>query len=201
MRTERVLMRKFLLFLLLSIFVVVFNACAQPSPPPTAPQPEFTTTATVRDIMESVVDPAADVVWGAVETIVSAKGIEEKYPRNDEEWQVVRNNAIILLEASNLLKIPGRAVARSGETSENPGIELSPEQVQALIDKDRASWNKYAQALHDATLEALKTIDAKSAEGLLNTGDGIYQACESCHKHYWYPDDKVPPAPSEKSSN
>ena len=194
-------MRKYRPLALLSLFVFLVGACVQASPPPATPQPEFTTTATVRDIMESVIDPAADVVWGAVETTVSAKGVEEKFPRNDEEWQIVRNSAITLLEASNLLKIPGRAIAKPGETSENPGIELSPEQVQALIDKDRVSWNNYAQALHDATLEALKTIDSKSPEGLLNTGDGIYQACEKCHMQYWYPDDKVPPPPSEKSSN
>jgi hypothetical protein len=194
-------MRKHFQSALLAFALFLFCACAPNSPAPVPPQPEFTTTATVRDIMASVVDPAADVVWGAVETTVSAKGVEEKFPRNDEEWRVVRNNAIILLEAANLLKIPGRPVAKPGETSENPGIELTPEEVQALIDKDRTSWNNYAQALHDATLEALKTIDAKSPEGVLNTGDGIYQACEKCHMHYWYPNEKGPPPISEKSSN
>jgi hypothetical protein len=198
--TERIAMPK---YLLLPLILLVCSACAQQqTPPAAAPEPKFETTATVRDIMDSIVDPSADVVWGAVETIVSAKGVEERFPRNDEEWLHVRRNAIMLIEASNLLKIPGRAVAKPGEKPENPGIELDPEQIHELIQKDRASWNNYAQALHDATVDALKSIDAKDAEGLLNMGDGIYQACEKCHMQYWYPDDKVPGAPTiQKGSN
>lgn len=195
-------MRKYLLLTVMSIFVLLIGACAQQTTePPAQTQPQYQTTATVRDIMDSVVDPAADVVWGAVETIVSAKGVEERFPRNDEEWRNVRRSAIVLLEAGNLLKIPGRSVAKPGEKSENPGIELAPEKIQELVDKDRTSWNNYAQALHDATLDALKTIDAKDPEGLLNSGDGIYQACEKCHMHYWYPEDRVPGQPGEKSGN
>lgn len=189
-------MRECLLLSLLTMSILLLTACAEQQSQPAAPQPQYQTTATVRDIMDSVVDPAADVVWGAVETIVSAKGVEEKFPRNDEEWQNVRRSAIMLLESSNLLKIPGRAVAQPGEKPDNPGIELAPEQISELIEKDRASWNNYAQALHDATKQVLKTIEAKDAEGLLNMGDGIYQACEKCHMHYWYPEDRAPGAPT-----
>jgi hypothetical protein len=183
--------------------LLVCAACVQQQPTPAAePQPKYETTATVRDIMDSIVDPSADVVWGAVETIVSAAGVEERYPKTDEEWLHVRRNAIMLIEASNLLKIPGRAVAKPGEKAENQGIELNPEQIHELIQKDRASWNNYAQALHDATVDALKSIDAKDKEALLNMGDGIYQACEMCHMQYWYPDDKRPSAPTiEKGGN
>ena len=38
------------------------------------PQPAFRPTATVKDIMASIVDPEADVLWNAVATIVSADG-------------------------------------------------------------------------------------------------------------------------------
>src|SRR5262249_59743191 len=108
---------------------------------------------------------------------------------------------VMLREATNLLQMPGRKVARAGEKSENPDVELGPEQIEVLINKDRVSWNKYAQGLHDATLAAFKAIEAKDAEELLNTGDGIDTACENCHKHYWYPDEKLPPPVSEKSGN
>jgi redox-regulated HSP33 family molecular chaperone len=44
-------------------------------------------------------------------------------------------------------------------------------------------------------MDYLKAIEAKDAEGLLNTSDRIDTACENCHKHYWYPDEKPAAAP------
>src|SRR5678815_5205302 len=108
----------------------------------------------------------------------SAKGVEEKQPHTDEEWKEVRRKAIALMEATNLLQMPGRKVAKPGEKADDPKVELGPEQIQALIDKDRGAFNKFAQALHDATMESFKAIDAKDAEGVLNTGDKIDTACE-----------------------
>ena len=140
--------------------------------------------------MDSIVDPGADGIWGAVETVVSAKGVEEKQPHTDEEWKEVRRKAIMLLEATNLLQMPGRHVAKAGEKADDPKVELAPEQIEGMINKDRAQWVKFATALHEATMLSFKAIEAKNAEELLNTGDKIDTACENCHKQYWYPDEK-----------
>jgi len=43
--------------------------------------PEYRLTATAKDIMDSFVDPGSDYIWDSVETVFSAKGIEEKYPQ------------------------------------------------------------------------------------------------------------------------
>ena len=88
-------------------------------------RPEYSTTATIKDIMDSIVDPGADGIWGAVETVVSAKGVEEKQPHTDEEWKEVRRKAIMLLEATNLLQMPGRHVAKPGEKADDPKVELA----------------------------------------------------------------------------
>jgi hypothetical protein len=144
----------------------------------------------VKDLMDSVVDPNADFIWNSIATTVSAAGIEEKAPKTDEEWKEVRRHAISLLEASNLLLVPERHVAQSGEKSENPGIELSPEEIEVLINKDRAEWTKLALTLHDAVMPSLKAIDEKSPERLLEAGDTIDRACEGCHLRYWYPNDQ-----------
>jgi hypothetical protein len=165
------------------------------------PQPDLRPTATVKDIMDALVDPGSDYLWDSVETIVSAKGTEEKAPHTDEEWKEVRNHAIMLLEATNLLQVPGRHVAKSGEKADDPSVELSPEQIEDLINKDRSSWIKYAHGLHDATMEAFKAIEKKDAEGLLDAGDGIDNACEKCHLQYWYPNERKPEsAPSQRKS-
>jgi hypothetical protein len=184
---------------LLSVLVLC-NSCSRQQPqPPAEQQAEYRTTATVKDLMDSIVDPGSDYLWDAVETTVSAKGVEEKYPKTDEEWKQVRRHAIMLLEATNLLQIPGRHVARPGEKADDPKVELAPEQIEELINKDRASWINYAHGLHDATLAAFKSIEAKDKDGLLDAGNGIDQACEKCHLQYWYPNENKPEAaPSQK---
>jgi hypothetical protein len=182
--------------------LVLIAACQKPSettaaaPAPASPPPEYVPTATVKDLMQSVVDPNADVVWLAVTTVQSAKGTLETRPRNDEEWTKVRHGAIALTEASNLLMVPGRHVARPGEKSETPGVELEPSEMEVLINKDLGAWRKRAHGLHEAGLAALQAIDAKDADKLFEVGEQIDRACEACHLQYWYPNEKIPPVPT-----
>lgn len=160
-------------------------------------QPEYTPTATIKDIMDSIIDPSADVVWNSVATTVSAAGIEEKAPQTDEEWADVRRGAIRLVEAPNLLMLPGRHVARPGEKSESPGIELEPEEMEAHINQDREAWNRRAKALHDVSLEMLNAIEGKNIEKMLEIGDRLDKTCENCHLQYWYPNQVLPPGYKE----
>jgi len=148
---------------------------------------DFRTTATIKDIMDSVVDPSADYIWDSVSTIVTRKGIDERRPRTDMEWKEVRRRAIALVEATNLLIMDGRKVAKPGEKSENPEVELGPDDIQGLIDADHASLVKFAHGLHDAGMKALAAIDKKDADALSDSGEAIDEACEQCHLKYWYP--------------
>ena len=83
-------------FLLLSAVIfagVLFtvSACqSAPQPPAAASQPApetpvYQPTATIKDIMMSIVDPNADVVWLSVTTVQSAKGTVDTAPKTDEE--------------------------------------------------------------------------------------------------------------------
>src|SRR5712671_4812765 len=149
-------MRCLLWILIASVPVLLLTGCQGRNV-----EPDYQPTATVKDIMDSMVDPVADVLWNSVATVISATGTEEKAPHTDEEWAAVRRSAITLMEATNLLRMQGRKVAKHGEKSENPKIELEPEEIQALIDQDRAAWNRLARGLHDAGDEALKAIESK----------------------------------------
>jgi hypothetical protein len=169
---------------------------AAPAPAPAPAQPEYTPTATIKDIMLSIVDPNADVVWGSVTTVQSAKGTLDTSPKNDEEWKKVRQGAIALTEASNLLVMPGRHVAAPGEKSETPGVELEPSEMEGLINKDRASWEMRAKKLHEAGVAVLQAIDAKDSQKVFEVGEQIEQACENCHRQYWYPNEQIPPVPA-----
>ena len=182
-----------------SLFLV--SACqsksAASSTAAALPPPEYMPTATVKDIMLSIVDPNADVVWLSVTTVQSAKGTEENAPKTDEDWTKVRHGAVSLMEAANLLMIPGRHVARPHEKSETPGVELEPAEMEVLINKDLGAWRMRAKALHDAGAATLQAIESKDPQKVFELGEQIEQACENCHKQYWYPNEKIPPVPTE----
>jgi cytochrome c556 len=195
-------MKKLRFVTMTTLLAVLSISCAQQQQQSQSqPQAEYRPTATIKDIMDSMVDPGSDYIWDAVETTVSAKGVEEKAPHTDEEWKEVRRHAIMLIEATNLLQIPGRHVAQAGEKADDPKVELAPEQIEDMINKDRAAWIKFAHGLHDASIEALKAADAKDKDKLLDIGNGIDEACEKCHLQYWYPNERKPEsAPSEKDA-
>jgi cytochrome c556 len=161
-----------------------------------APEPEYRLTATIKDIMDSLVDPSADTIWDSIVTTISAAGIEEKAPHTDEEWLDLRRSAIRLVEATNLLQMPGRHVAQPGEKAENPNVELGPEEIERRINADRAQWITLAHGLHDAAMGALRATDAKNVPALFEAGDKLDGACERCHQKYWYPPDANHLAPS-----
>ena len=175
-------MRNHPALLMCSILILGCVACA-----PRQPGPEYRTNLTIKGIMENIVDPSADYIWQSVSTEQTLKGTIERAPHTDEDWTQERSRAIILMEASNLLQMPGRRVAPEGDKSENPGIEETPEAIQELIDKDRASWIKHAHGLYDAAEILLKAAEAKDAAAIENAGEGLDKACENCHQQYWYP--------------
>ena len=183
-----------------SLLLLSIVACRQvaqaPTPAQASAQPEYTTEATIKDLMLGLIDTSADVVWLSVTTTVSDKGIVEVRPQNDEQWEEVRYGALRLAEASNLLMIPGRKVARPGEKSVAPGVELEPEEMDVLIGKDRPGWNKRAKALHDAAMLAVRAAESHDADKIFEVGETIEHACEGCHRQYWYPNEQIPELPT-----
>ena len=178
------------------VFCLALIAACQSQAPAAPPAPTYLPTATIKDLMLSIVDPSADVVWLSVTTIVDEKGLVETVPKTDEEWKKVRHGAIALAEAANLLKMPGRRVAQPGEKSETPGVELEPEEMDVLIAKDRAAWNERATHLHDAAIDVIAAIDAKDGNKVFELGEKIEETCENCHKQYWYPNEVIPQLPA-----
>ena len=182
--------------------------------------------------MDGMIDPAADVLWDSVAYIATPKGIEDRQPRTDDEWKTVRNSAITLIEAANLLSMPGRRVdavhppadatrlptaqaapstratqlvrtasdvttaptapANAINDAPPPLGELSHAEIQQRIDATHDAFAQFARNLQDAGLKALAAITAKDAQGLMDAGGIIDEACEACHVTYWYPNQKRP---------
>jgi len=123
-------------------------------------QPPVQPIATVKQLMDSTVHPAAEVIFESVGSIITIKGTEEIRPANDEEWSEVRRSAMTLAEAGNLLMLGNRP-----------------------WDKD--FWFENARLLTDAAMVAWRAADAKNAEALFDAGGQVYEVCQRCHEHYW----------------
>jgi len=154
-----------------------------------------TLVGTVKEIMQGIVDPSADVVWESVATNITAAGVEDKAPKTDDEWAVVQHSALMLAEAANLLKMEGRAIARPDDANTKSGPdapELTPAEIQVKVARDWSLWVKYANGLQDIAVKAWRVTNARDVNGVLEVGDDLDKACENCHLQYWYPDDKKP---------
>ena len=172
-----------------AVTAIVVTACST-GPPDSSPPAGFRPTASVQDLMLSIVDPAADTIWESVATIVTHEGIEERRPRTEEDWEALRHEAVRLVETSNLLLMDGRDIARPGFRSEHPGIELEPEEIQALIDDDPESWKRLVGDFYRAAATMLSAVENRDADRLFDEGGPLNETCERCHQHYWYPGDK-----------
>src|ERR1700733_3345958 len=87
MTPERSIVRICLSFPLVAFFVV---ACAQVPPPPRVP--ELLRPATIKDIMDSMVNPSGDFVFESVQQIADEHGIRERAPQTNAEWEEVRSH-------------------------------------------------------------------------------------------------------------
>jgi cytochrome c556 len=170
---------------------------AQEAAAPASAMPPFINDTTVKEIMQNIVDTNADIVWLSVTTVASDKGLVETRPKTPEEWARVKAGAMTLAEAANLLMIPGRHVARAGQKSDTPGVELEPAEMEELINKDRPAFYEHAKALHHAAMLAADAADKKDADKVFEVGETIERACENCHRSYWYPNEKIPELPKQ----
>ena len=137
---------------------VLLAGCAA-LPPSTLDAPPFKPVVTVKQLMEWILDPAADVIWDSVKSIITENSTKEIEPRTDDEWATVRTGAATVAESGNLLMMQGRA--RGGQ-----------------------QWMAAAQRLIDTGNSALKAAEARDAGALLNAGGEIYDACIACHRRF-----------------
>jgi hypothetical protein len=178
--------------LLVLVLAAGLAACDSRQDPVT--ESPFRLTASIQEIMNSLVDPAADGIWDAFSTTATAAGTETRQPTTDEEWQVARHHAIALIEAGNLLLIDGRKVAQAGKPLDDagtPGLLTAPE-IEKTIAGDRAGFVKAVHALQNTGLAVLAAIDTKNPEAVFQAAGRIERNCEACHVKFWYPNAKGP---------
>jgi hypothetical protein len=172
---------------------------AVPALPPTPPAPPFQIKASIQELMDAVIDPAADALWDSVSITETVKGTVFHQPHTDEEWQEARRHAISLIEGANLLIMDGRTLVAPGSPVLDQGTSgvLSAEEGQKLFDSKHTTFVEFARALRDAGGQMLTSIDKKDSTGMMNAGAAMDGICESCHLTFWYPNQVIPPLPPD----
>ena len=136
------------------VLPILLASCA----PDAAEQP-FIVVASLPDLMNTVVDPAADVYWDAVGWIIDAGGTTEIRPESPEEWEAVRNAAYQVAESGNLMMMRGRAV-------------------------DEPEWTAFSEALISVGRRAIEAAEARDEQGVFDVGAELYAVCTGCHATY-----------------
>lgn len=127
----------------------------------TAPEAMYRPVANVKQTMDWILDPAADVIWDSAGFIITAEGETDLSPTTDEGWAQVRNSAAVVAETGNLLMMPDRVLG--------------------------SGWVAYAQALTAAGEVAMAAAEAQDPDALFDAGGQIYQVCRTCHEQFMVP--------------
>jgi hypothetical protein len=134
---------------------VLGTACAQPADDAS----RYLPVGDVQQLMQSVVEPAAEVYWDAVGVIVDEQGEHQMAPSTDEEWLAVRNAAYMVAESGNLMMMPGYAL-------------------------DDGAWMTMSRALVEVGQRAIEAADARSLDAVFDMGAEVYYVCTNCHATY-----------------
>jgi hypothetical protein len=179
--------------LVVAIAALAGATCSKPRAEPAADPArlwgDLKPVVSVKELMRDMLDPIADNIFDSVKVIETANGVEESLPRTDEDWEKIRVGATTIAEGAYLLKIR-RPFAPEGDLNNSTGpdaVELSPAQILAKVQQDPVEWNARIEALRNVGLEVLDLVKRRDAKELWDASDNLDQACENCHRSYWYP--------------
>jgi hypothetical protein len=123
------------------IFVAAIALAQSPAP--------FQPVGNMSQLMVDVIYPTSDAIFY----------VERAPPKNEQDWNVLRTNALTLAESGNLLMMGMRA-------------------------RDQGDWIKDSKMLVDAGNAAYKAARAKDLNAVIAVNDQLYAACVTCHQQY-----------------
>ena len=136
------------------VICALLAGCADaPEPPP------FAAVADSRQLMLSVIEPAAEVYWDAVGTVMDLEGTYEIEPRTAEEWETVVNAAYVIAESGNLLLMEERA-------------------------QGRPHWTAMSRSMIDMGRRAIEAAERRDPRAVFEVGGDVYLVCTGCHAVY-----------------
>lgn len=135
-------------------------ACSQSPAGRSASEPQINTDIPMSEFMGHFVDPAAFMYWKGSGVEITEAGERDLSPTTDEGWDVLVTGATMLIEAGNVLQLPGRTRA--------------PE----------ADWNKYARMLTERALIARAAAEKHDKQAVFDEGGRVYEVCVACHEQF-----------------
>jgi len=118
------------------------------------------TMLSVKDVMRHIINPAAESYWAHSGEVDDEKGVNDRIPTNDANWQINIDDAAQIAEAGNLLMMEGRARDPNGP------------------------WMRYAVALNKAGIAGMAAASAHDHDKTNDAGSAMYDACFGCHGRY-----------------
>jgi hypothetical protein len=152
-----------------SVGICLFVGCSAPANQPatsSAPPPQPVTQppaspqgppVSINAEMVSFVDHAAHALWDVER--------EGKAPKTDDDWAFAEDHATQLAAAGALIMLPGTGVNDKTLT-------------------EQPDWQKWARALSDAGMAAVKASQAKDLKALVAANGQLVDVCEGCHKRF-----------------
>jgi hypothetical protein len=147
------------LFLSGIAFIIVGARSARVQAPARGDAPGAPPVATIKQIMNAIVLPNANVIYNAVGTTIDGTRVEETVPKNDKEWAAVGDSAAAIVESGNLLLVGARLI-------------------------DQREWLSYTQRFIAAGKAALAAANEKKPDGVLAAGGDLNETCDACHEKY-----------------
>lgn len=133
--------------------------CCEKEPQPLSAE-SFNTNIPLDEVMDHVMDAAADAFWGGTGTSYTVDGGTDLSPKTEAEWKRVEDGATTVAVAANALMLPGYA-------------------RQPVAD-----WNRYAREVSAVAERAKAAVEAKDIEAMKTIGVELDTACEACHMRF-----------------
>jgi hypothetical protein len=131
---------------LLVVFILAGVVLAQaPSPEPSP----LKSVGTMSELMLDLIYPTSDQIFY----------VARNEKKTVKDWNEIRQSALMLAEAANLLMAENRA-------------------------RDKDQWMKDAKLLWEVGNKAFILAKAKDEDGMEALNAELYEACQSCHVHY-----------------
>ena len=130
--------------------------------------------ATLAQLMKGILFPSSNVIFfaqsdnpndvpQAKDPAMAVNPLASSYGK----WEAVENSSLALVEAANLLTVPGR------KCSNGLPVPIT-----------NADWPKLVQGLRDAGMAAYKAAQAKNQDKVVDAADVMTTACANCHDKY-----------------
>ena len=159
----------------ISAFAGLLQAQAPPAPTKggaRAPGPQI--HANLGQLMKGILFPSSNVIFAAQgdnpadvppakDPSLSPNPLASSYGK----WEAVENASLAIVEAANLLTIPGRKCANG-----------------RAVPITNADWAGLVQGLRDAGMVSYKAAQSKNQDNILMAADTLSTACSNCHDKY-----------------